>query len=254
MGAFKSKDPKSSMYQTRNSRIDRISNNCANIIRYSNYDRVRRGTIFPTMLFLCKMVLSGILSIRRIGMPSGWKSMSTENEHLSLLVSLGLLVICGSLFLTLFLPPYLASHSGSLVAAFIYLAFSSVCHQMPARSFWAWGSPLAVCQRCTGIYFGMLLFSILTLVRPCLFLNQRPIRYLVVVASLPLALDAMLPHLGLWTSTPLTRFLSGVLFGSMLLMLLRLAALQFLEQALIDKRVFQNDIKKGGFEWTRNEC
>ena len=35
--------------------------------------------------------------------------------------------------------------------------FSLACHQLPERSFHWLGSPLAVCQRCTGLYVGFAL-------------------------------------------------------------------------------------------------
>lgn len=34
-------------------------------------------------------------------------------------------------------------------------AFSAVCHQSEARSFWWLGSPLPVCARCLGAYAGL---------------------------------------------------------------------------------------------------
>ena len=39
----------------------------------------------------------------------------------------------------------------------IYKFFSSICHQIPARSWHIGGEPLGVCIRCTSIYFGFLL-------------------------------------------------------------------------------------------------
>ena len=47
----------------------------------------------------------------------------------------------------------------------IYLIFSAVCHQLPARSWHIDGEPLAVCIRCTSIYFGFLA-GLLTLSTP----------------------------------------------------------------------------------------
>lgn len=32
----------------------------------------------------------------------------------------------------------------------------AVCHQIPERSYWAWGRPLPLCARCTGQYLGAL--------------------------------------------------------------------------------------------------
>jgi hypothetical protein len=48
-------------------------------------------------------------------------------------------------------------HSSSAVylcSVFVYLAGSVLCHQIPARSFFLWGSQMPVCARCTGIYAG----------------------------------------------------------------------------------------------------
>lgn len=39
----------------------------------------------------------------------------------------------------------------------VYLLFSFVCHQQPERSLWLAGAPMAVCARCAGVYFGVLL-------------------------------------------------------------------------------------------------
>ncbi len=45
----------------------------------------------------------------------------------------------------------------------LYSLFAIVCHQQPERSLWLAGSPLAVCARCSGIYFGALLGLLLQL-------------------------------------------------------------------------------------------
>jgi len=47
----------------------------------------------------------------------------------------------------------------------IYVFFSAVCHQLPARSWHLHGEPLAVCIRCTAIYYGFLA-GLLTLSKP----------------------------------------------------------------------------------------
>ena len=52
------------------------------------------------------------------------------------------------------MAPYLAASGYSLAALAIFWFFSPVCHQDPARSFWIFGAPVAVCARCLGIYLG----------------------------------------------------------------------------------------------------
>lgn len=50
--------------------------------------------------------------------------------------------------------PYLAAAGYSAFTLAIVFFFSPVCHQDPARSFWLFGGPVAVCARCLGIYLG----------------------------------------------------------------------------------------------------
>jgi uncharacterized membrane protein len=48
-------------------------------------------------------------------------------------------------------------HASTPTQAFalaVYAVGSLVCHQLPERSFHAWGAHLPVCARCTGIYLG----------------------------------------------------------------------------------------------------
>ena len=46
-------------------------------------------------------------------------------------------------------------HFNFVLAAFAIRTFYSVaCHQDPVRSWWFWGTPVAICYRCLGIYSG----------------------------------------------------------------------------------------------------
>ena len=59
------------------------------------------------------------------------------------------------------------AHVPSLVAvlvAGVYAFGSIVCHQLPERSFHLWGAQMPVCARCTGIYVGAALASLLSFV------------------------------------------------------------------------------------------
>ncbi len=38
----------------------------------------------------------------------------------------------------------------------VQILFHALCHQIPERSLWIAGAPMAVCARCAGIYFGAL--------------------------------------------------------------------------------------------------
>src|ERR1700693_767426 len=58
-------------------------------------------------------------------------------------------------------PLLAASHPGS--ALLIRSFYSRLCHQDPSRSFVLEGSPVAVCVRCLGIYWGAALAGMLRL-------------------------------------------------------------------------------------------
>lgn len=108
------------------------------------------------------------------------------------------------------LPPFLPAGGRALVMH----AYAPVCHQLPGRSPALDGVPLAVCDRCLGIYAGVLL-GVLTLGwGRHLWARLRAVDRLVLLGSLvPLALDWAGPLLGLWPNVPLSRAATGLLFG-----------------------------------------
>jgi len=137
--------------------------------------------------------------------------------------------------------PILASQEYLAPSSIIYLAFSGVCHQIPERSFIFAGFPFAVCHRCLGIYVGLLAGS---LVKNRLVCRPSGIRRCWIFASIaPLILDVLLPFTGIVDSTPLSRFLTGLLFGTMLSSL-------FLHgiRELLNKTPSQRLYSKGGIK------
>jgi uncharacterized membrane protein len=96
----------------------------------------------------------------------------------------------------------------------IYRAFSFVCHQIPERSFFIGGHPLAVCSRCTGLYAG---FAAATVAYPLLrSLKQTdtPARKWLFIAATPLAIDFAVGYFGIWENTHSSRFATGALLGA----------------------------------------
>lgn len=102
----------------------------------------------------------------------------------------------------------------------IYAFFSTICHQMTERSWHLGGEPLAVCIRCTAIYFGAL--------------AALAVRLALRTWLLRLALGAMGAEFiaaRLWIDWEVTRALSGLLLG--------LAAAGFVERGIremLDRR------------------
>ena len=129
----------------------------------------------------------------------------------------------------IFAPPVFASGGGPATAAIIYFLFSPVCHQTPERSFALLGFPLAVCHRCCGIYLGLFLGSLMK--NPWMHRSPVTRRRWILAATIPLALDALLPYAGLWANTGLSRFITGLWFGIPTASLLVRGIEEFLNEA-----------------------
>lgn len=92
-----------------------------------------------------------------------------------------------------------------------YRIFSPICHQLDSHSFHLSGQKLAVCARCSCVYFGFLLGGLM-LPFVAHYRSKSDIK-LWLFASVPMAADVMLDLLGIHEATTLTRILTGSLFG-----------------------------------------
>lgn len=118
-------------------------------------------------------------------------------------------------FASLILIAPLADARGKAdLADIIYRAFAPLCHQLPDRSYFLDGHKLAVCSRCTGIYFGfaftLLLYPLVRSLRNAAF----PERRWLLLAAAPMAIDWSLTFFGIWENTHTSRLLTGLLLGS----------------------------------------
>lgn len=117
--------------------------------------------------------------------------------------------------MSLILGAPLAMNSGhAFFGLTIYKAFSYVCHQIPERSFFIAGHQFAVCSRCTGIYAG---FTVATLLYPLvrtLKQTDAPPRKWLFLGAAPLAIDFAVGYLGIWENTHSSRFATGALLGA----------------------------------------
>jgi uncharacterized membrane protein len=85
----------------------------------------------------------------------------------------------------------------------LYMFFSIICHQQPARSWTIAGEPLAVCIRCTAIYFGFF---------AGLLFHQAPnVRWLKIALALTAAEFVFALVIA---DVALLRFVSGALLGA----------------------------------------
>jgi len=126
-----------------------------------------------------------------------------------------LIVTTGALFVVtlIFSAPLFAANGHATLAQSIYHSFSFVCHQLPERSFFIDGHKLAVCSRCTGIYFGSTLTLLLYPLLKSLRVSHTPSRKWLIAAAIPLAIDFLLTFVGVWENTHTTRFVTGFILG-----------------------------------------
>ncbi len=129
-----------------------------------------------------------------------------------------LIVLAGALvFVSLIIAaPLLAAGGHSTAALNIYHAFSFLCHQLPDRSFFLDGHKLAVCSRCSGLYFGATLTLLVYPLLRSLRVAHAPHRKWLFAAAIPLLIDFFLTFLGIWENTHTTRFVTGFILSSVM--------------------------------------
>lgn len=108
------------------------------------------------------------------------------------------------------LPPF----CGNAGAAALHGVFSSVCHQMPDRSFSVGGIPFALCHRCFGLAVGLFWGALVA--GPAFRVRSGVRRYgvaaLAAVTVLLLA-DWFAAVTDLFEGSPMSRFMTGVAAG-----------------------------------------
>ena len=122
-------------------------------------------------------------------------------------------------------PPVVGGEAGGAVR----FAFGHVCHQLPGRSLWLGGGPVALCHRCLGVLAGLAgaVGAAPLVPRLGALGGVRAGRWLALALA-PGALDWLLGATGVWANTPGSRLATGALFG--------VAAGLFLAQALLAPR------------------
>jgi uncharacterized membrane protein len=114
--------------------------------------------------------------------------------------------------------PLCASHGGALKTCgdVLYEFFRPVCHQIAGRSLMIAGEPLAVCSRCSAVYFSFLLGTLLFPLARKAWRRLPEGRTLLLLALLPMLLDVFAGVLGVHDATETTRLLTGAWLGVLL--------------------------------------
>jgi len=100
-----------------------------------------------------------------------------------------------------------------LLAFILHSAYGRVCHQIPERSLWVQGHPMAVCARCLGIYLGYLAGLVVYPLMRRRLEEALPRRRWLLLAMLPLAIDFVGGYLGLFENTIASRIGTGFFAG-----------------------------------------
>jgi uncharacterized membrane protein len=124
-------------------------------------------------------------------------------------IGVGVVVIAAAL------APWFESQRSPRAASLLYLAFSWACHQLPERTLWIFGAPMALCARCFAICVGALVGL---LAAP--LLTKRPSLYYLPLAVAPTVLDFLLGKLGVIGNHPGVRVATGALAGAAIMLYL----------------------------------
>jgi uncharacterized membrane protein len=136
---------------------------------------------------------------------------STKSPRLIYSFFLSAMVIWCSFILA---APLLAKFEYQFGSGLIYLFFSKICHQIPERSFFIFGKQLAVCSRCTGLYFGFLVGAILY---PFIFKLNRvttPSPKYLFIACIPIGVDIFIRTFHIAENTFASRLITGLILGA----------------------------------------
>jgi len=93
-----------------------------------------------------------------------------------------------------------------LGSAGCYLGLAPLCHQSAERSFAIMGHKLGLCARCTGIFAGLFVFGVFSMMLKRRF--ALPLLGLLAFVA-PLAIDGLAQTFGLWNTGNIPRFIVG---------------------------------------------
>ncbi len=111
--------------------------------------------------------------------------------------------------------------------------YGIVCHQRIAKTFFIKGHRLFVCARCTGIYFGALAISLLSL----FFFKKISFGIkLLYVSIIPMLADVIFTTLRIYSYVKFIAFGTGLFFGSVVFIYI----LASIENNFLDQRINKN--------------
>ncbi len=119
-----------------------------------------------------------------------------------------------------------ADGGAALAGRALYQFYHPICHQLPDRTIFLGGHPMATCVRCSSIYFAFLAGTLLFPLFGSLAKPSLPPRWVLLIAAAPMLVDATWIGPWFYHVTLLTRALSGAVFGCVLPFVILPAALE----------------------------
>jgi uncharacterized membrane protein len=102
------------------------------------------------------------------------------------------------------------------VSDFLYTFYSASCHQQADRSLFIYGAKLGVCSRCTMVYFGFLLTTLIYPFVRKLNNTELPALWILFVGAGLVALDAGLEIFHVHNNSFFSREITGGILGLIL--------------------------------------
>lgn len=130
------------------------------------------------------------------------------HRSLKIVIALLVLIWCVGIFSEWLIP---LNDNFTLAVPFLHKSYSLVCHQNKAKLITDGTCQTLVCARCTGIYLGSFISSIVLLLFS--FEKNLGIKPLLVFSA-PMILDVFLNSINLYNYSKAIAFLTGLLFGS----------------------------------------
>ena len=125
-----------------------------------------------------------------------------------------LVMVLGSIIVLVALGGGLFGQSAPWYMQWQHKSFLQLCHQMPERSFWIGGQPMAVCSRCLGIYTAFLAgWLALPAWSSWSKTANLSAKKMTLVALLINIFDIVGSMFGFWENTLVSRFIIGGLMG-----------------------------------------
>ena len=122
-----------------------------------------------------------------------------------------ILIIIFSLFwlVGIFSPIFLESENIDFYY-FLKMFYSPVCHQNPDKSFKFNNLQLLVCSRCLGIYLGLIIASIFSIIK---FFTNIKLKILLL-SALPIISDIIFYQLGFYSYNKILSMITGMISGT----------------------------------------